>query len=118
MSPNQVIFLVLMGLFISSEFISLALMFYIGRTRVKEIDKVVYGYEFPHDSIFALMIRVPNYASGFLWKWSARRSGLEDKIEHFDKRFRWPFIAAFLLAIFGMVCLIIALLFEKYFGLK
>jgi len=116
MSTNLVISFVLAGLFVISAFLMIGLMFYIGRTRIKEIDKVVYGYEFPHDSIFALGLRVPNYGSAFLWKWSAKRSGLEGKIEHFDKRFRWPFIAAFLLMIFGCLMLIAAVLFDSYVG--
>jgi hypothetical protein len=89
-------------------------MFYIGKTRIKKIDKAVLGYEFPHDSIFALMIRIPNYASGFLWKWSAKRTGLEGKIEHFDTHFKWPFITSFILVFFGMACAILGILFDKY----
>lgn len=65
----------------------IALLFFIGKTRIKEIDKAVLGYEFPHDSIFALIIRVPNYAGGFIWKWSAKRTGLSGKIEHFTPIF-------------------------------
>ena len=57
--------------------VAIGLMFYIGRTRIKVIDKAVLGYEFPNDSIFSLIIRIPNYASGFLWEWSARRTGLK-----------------------------------------
>ena len=114
MSLNQFIFVTLMVLGLLAVFLMIGLMFYIGRTRIKEIDKVVYGYEFPHDSIFALGLRVPNYGSAFLWKWSAKRSGLEGKIEHFDRRFRWPFIAVFLLMIFGITTMILALLFDQY----
>lgn len=95
----NIIFIIVGLLAVMSSFIVIGLLFYIGKTRVKEIDRAVLGYEFPHDSIFALIIRVPNYAGGFMWKWSARRSGLEGKIEHFDKQFRWPFIAVMRLAI-------------------
>ena len=115
MNYLQIISFTLAGLFIVSISLSIGLMFYIGRTRIKEIDKAVLGYEFPHDSIFALMIRIPNYASGFIWKWSAKRTGLEGKIEHFDIKFRWPFIASFILVFFGMTCAIIGVLFDKYF---
>ena len=95
----------------------IGLLFYIGKTRIKEIDKVVLGYEFPHDSIFALIIRVPNYASGFMWKWSARRMGLEGKIEQFDRSFRWPFIATMVLVIIEMTSVIIAYILMKYLDL-
>lgn len=105
------------GLFLVSVASSIALMFYIGKTRIKEIDKAVFGYEYPNDSIFSLMIRVPNYASAFLWEWSAKRTGLKGKIEHFDKEFRWPFIASFVLVFFGLFCAFIGILFDKYYGL-
>ncbi len=95
----------------------IGLLFYIGKTRIKEIDKVVLGYEFPHDSIFALIIRVPSYASGFMWKWSARRSGLEGKIEQFDSRFRWPFIATMVLSIIEMTLVVVAYILMNYFDL-
>ncbi len=118
MTLNLIIGFVLAGLFVSAALLMIALMFYIGRTRIKAIDKVVYGYEFPNDSIFSLGLRIPNYGSAFLWKWSARRSGLEGKIEHFDKCFRWPFVAVFLLMIFGIILMVVMVLFEKYFGIE
>jgi hypothetical protein len=95
MTTYQAISLLFAGLFLATSFIAIILLFFIGKTRIKEIDKAVLGYEFPHDNIFALMIRVPNYASSFLWEWSAKRTKLDGKIEHFDKKFRWPFIACF-----------------------
>ena len=118
MSIGETIFLILSLIAVFCGFVFIGLLFYIGKTRIKEIDKVVYGYEFPHDSIFALIIRVPNYAGGFMWKWSARRSGLEGKIEHFDLRFRWPFIATMVLALTGMFLFIIAFFLMKYLGME
>ena len=96
---------ILFLLIVSTAFVSMVLTIYIGRTRIKEIDKVVYGYEFPNDSIFSLMLRVPNYGGAFVWEWSARRSGLEGKIEHFDNKFRWPFVADFFLMLIGGICM-------------
>ncbi len=95
MEIAQIILAVLALAAVTAAFLMIVLIFYIGRTRIKEIDKMVYGFEFPNDSIFALGLRVPNDGGAFLWKWSEKRSGLEGKIEHFDKRFRWPFIAVF-----------------------
>lgn len=117
MSADEIILLTLGSIFICSIFIAIALIFYIGRTRIKEIDKAVFGYEYPNDSVFALMIRVPNYASGFLWGWSAKRTGLKGKIEHFDMGFRWPFIASFILIFFGMICAIVGVVYKNYVGL-
>lgn len=116
MSIVEAISLAIFLLGILCAFIAIGFLFYIGKTRIKEIDKAVLGYEFPHDSIFALIVRVPNYAGGFMWKWSARRSGLEGKIEHFDTSFRWPFIVAMVLAITGMVSLIVGTLLKNHLG--
>jgi len=98
-------------------FIAIGLMFYIGKTRIKEIDKAVLGYEYPHDSIFSLMLRIPNYGGGFLWKWSAKRGKLQGKIEHFDSKFKWPFVLSFLLMMAGIFCLIISVLIGEYYNL-
>ncbi len=103
----------LSGLILS--FTAIGLMFFIGKTRIKKIDKVVYGYEFPHDSIFAQMIRVPSYGGAFLWEWSAKRSGLKGKIEHFDKSFQWPFKAVLVLSFVSIACFILAYIIQNYF---
>ncbi len=116
MSIGVTIALILVLLSMFCGLISFGFLFYIGKTRVKEIDKAVLGYEFPHDSIFALMLRVPNYAGGFMWKWSARRGRLEGKIEHFDAEFRWPFIAFMVLTIVGLSSLVIGIILQKIFG--
>jgi len=118
MSVGEIILLTMDLIWMCCGFLVIGLLFYIGKTRIKEIDKVVHGYEFPHDSIFALIIRVPGYAGGFMWKWSARRSGLEGKIEHFNNRFRWPFVATMVLSILAMVFLIIARLLQNYLGIE
>jgi len=117
MSIGEVISLILAFLGIFCWVIFIVLLFYIGKTRIKEIDKAVLGYEYPHDSIFALMLRVPNYAGGFMWKWSARRSGLEGKIEHFDRRFRWPFITVMMLLIIGFSSFFTGIILQKFFGI-
>lgn len=118
METEELILLVLFFMFIASGLLMFGLMFYVGRTRIKEIDKAVYGYEMPHDSIFFLILRVPNYGAAFLWKWGEDRSGLKGKIEHFDKRFRWPFIAVLLLAVCSVSFLALGVFIEKYFGLS
>ncbi len=117
MEAEKLIFVIFVMLAVLSGFIVIGLMFFIGKTRIKAIDKVVWGYEFPNDSIFALMLRVPNYGGAFLWKWSAKRSGLEGKIEQFDAKFRWPFKAVMLLTIFGITCSVMAGFVENYFDI-
>ena len=114
MNSLELIFIILglCGLILS--FIAIGLMFFIGKTRIKEIDKVVYGYEFPHDSFFAQMIRVPSYGGAFLWEWSAKRSGLKGKIEQFDKSFQWPFKAVLILSILSIICFVLAYVIQDY----
>lgn len=115
MNSLELTFIVLglCGLILS--FTVIGLMFFIGKTRIKEIDKVVYGYEFPNDSIFAQMIRVPSYGGAFLWRWSAKRSGLKAKIEHFDKSFQWPFKVVLLLSFLSIICFVLAYVIQNYF---
>jgi len=117
MESSQLIFLSLLFLVVGSAFLSIALIFYIGRTRVKEIDKAVYGFEMLNDSIFFLVFRVPTYGFAFLWKRYAKIVGCEGKIEHFDRHFRRPFIIVAVLTIFGSFMMIIALLFREYVGI-
>ncbi len=107
MEMGKLVFVALFLLGMICEVIAIGFIFYIGRTRIKEIDRVVLGYEFPNDSIFTLMLRVPNYAGAFICKWCARRSGLEGKVDHFSRKFRWPFIAVFILTFFGFFCMVI-----------
>lgn len=118
MSFYQILSFVFTGIFIFSGITAIILLFYIGKTRIKEIDKIVYGYEFPNDSIFALMIRFPSYAGGFIWKWSAKRTGLTGKIEHFDWRFRWPFVAIMILLIMMFVLAIVGTMTKNYLGIE
>lgn len=118
MAKAEFIFYILLIVILISGFSLIGLLFYIGKTRIKEIDKAILGYEFPHDSIFALLVRVPNYSGGFMWKWFARLTGLEGKIEHFDSRFRWPFIASLVLGIVGVILIVIATILMKYLELE
>jgi len=92
------------------QFISIGFLYYIGKTRIKEIDKAVLGYEFPNDSIFALGLRVPNYSGGFVSKWGAKRGRLTGKIEHFDSEFKRPFIIYYFLFM-GSIFFLLASIF-------
>ncbi|MCF6324509.1 MAG: hypothetical protein L3J89_09335 [Gammaproteobacteria bacterium] len=85
--------------------------------RIKQIDKAVYGHEFQDDNIVAIAIRTVNYGMPFLWKWHAKRSGLEDKIDQFDKRFRWPFITTLLMVPSMFIFMTLGLLFDQYAGI-
>ena len=102
-------------IFILGSFTTIGMVFYLGKRHVKEIDRVVYGHEFPNDSIFALLVRIPNYAGAFTFQWSAKRSRLADKIEQFDNSFRKPFIITYWLMIVSAGALLLGILIEKLF---
>jgi len=106
---------ILLIIFITGGIATIGMTYYLGKHHVKEIDKVVYGHEFPNDSIFALFIRVPNYAGAFAFEWSARRSGLVGKIDKFDAKFRRPFIFTFWLMIVSTTAMIVGFIIEKTF---
>jgi len=114
MPLNQVIYLAFAGLFVISTFLIIPLLFYIRNTRIKKMDKVVYGFEFPNDNIFAMFFRVPEYSLIFLSKLYTKKNGFEEKVAHLDKHFRWPFIAVSLLSAFNVFLIIIMTLFKKY----
>jgi len=84
MKTIDLIFLILGMSGVATSFTAIGLMFFIGKTRIKKIDKVVYGYEFPHDSIFAQMIRVPSYGGAFLWESLVLKAKLSILIKDFN----------------------------------
>ena len=80
-----------------ASFVAIGLTFYLGRNKIKEIDRLVYGYEIPGDSIFFQGQRMMNYGGAFTWRWSAKRAHLLHIRNHFDKKFELPFIITFCL---------------------
>ena len=106
---------ILFIIFLITAFTTIGMTYYLGRRHVKEIDRLVYGYEFPNDSIFALFIRVPNYAGAFTFKWSAKRSGLSEVIKNFDDKFRKPFVFTFWSMILSLISLLLAIFLDKTF---
>ena len=55
MTTAEAISLILAGITFFSMFLNFSLGFYIIKTRIKEIDKAVQGYENPYHSIFMSM---------------------------------------------------------------
>ena len=111
----QMIFAITFLFGIVCIFLSIGIIYYIGKTRIKEIDKAVIGYELPNDSIFTLGLRAPNYAFGFMWKWFARRTKLAGKIEHFDKQFQRPFLLVGWLSCIGGFFLVISSIIQEFY---
>ena len=89
--------------------------FYLGRTKMKEIDRLVYGYEIPSDSIFFQLLRLPQYGGAFTWHWAAKRSSLLHIRDNFDKKFQRPFIITFYLFITGFIAMILGVILDKFF---
>jgi len=87
----------------------------LGRSKVKEIDRFVYGYEITSDSIFYLILRLPAYGGAFAWRWGAKRSKLLHIRDQFDKRFQRPFIITFYLYTIGSVSMILLIIWDKFF---
>ena len=109
MSIWQILSLVFVSVFIGCAFIGIAFVFYLGRTRVKQIDKLIYGFEIPHDSIFFKLQRVPSYGAACAWHWGAKRSGMLKIRDQFDKDFQKPFIITFWLFVVGTVSILIGI---------
>ncbi len=111
----EIVSLALGVIFLVSSLLMFLLLVYIGRRRVKQVDLAVLGYELPTD-VFSLFLRVPNYAGAFSSRFFARRVKLAGKIEHFDRRFRWPFVVIHWLVVTGLCAMIVGVFIEKHLG--
>ncbi len=115
MRDDELIFLCLLGIGLICAFVSIFITIYLGRTKIKEIDRVVLGYEISSDNILHLGIRMMNYGGAFAWRWSAQRSGILPIRDHFDKKFQRPFIINYWLVFAGTFFLALAILWQKLF---
>lgn len=115
METEKIFFLVLFILGMICCLISLVMLAILGRSRMKEVDEYVYGHKFEHDSIFFQIARVPQYLTVFSSRWFSKRTGQLDFYEHFDSKFKKPFLISFYLVVIGMLFLIVAVFFEKYY---
>ncbi len=115
MQINLIVAICLGVVFFASAFAAIGMTFYLGRSKVKEIDRLVYGYEITSDSIFYLILRLPPYGGAFAWRWGAKRSHLLHIRDKFDKQFQRPFIITFYLYTIGSVFLILFVIWDKFF---
>ncbi len=95
--------------------ITFVMLIVLGRTRMKEIDKYIYGHEFEHDSIFFQMARLPQYISVFASRWFAKRTGQLEFYEHFDKKFKRPFLVAYMIVILGVLLMALSWVITEYY---
>ncbi len=114
MRDDELIFLCFLGVGLICGFIFIFMTFYLGRRRIKEIDRVVFGYEISSDSIFYQGLRLMDYGGTFAWRFYARRIGKEWMRERFDKKFQRPFIIRFWLMIIGVLSFSVAGILHEY----
>lgn len=97
-----------------SNFSYILMTFYLGKIKIKKIDRLVYGCEIASDSIFFQLIRLPKYGGAFSSHWVAKRSHLLEIRDHFDKKFQRPFIIAHHLLLTGGISMVLLFLLDKF----
>ncbi len=115
MTPIQLFGFIIGAMSFLCIFAAIGMTFYLGRTKMKEIDKLVYGFEIPSDSIFFMMQRMSHYVGPFVCRWCAKRSGSLYIRDHFDKKFQRPFIITHYLFVIGGSLMILAVVLDKFF---
>lgn len=115
MPAAELFFLILLFVFAVCIFAAMCMVFYLGRNKVKSIDRLVYGFEIPSDSIFFQWQRVPHYGGAFASRWFAKRVGLLHIRDHFDKQFQRPFVITEYLLLIGGSLGILAVVLDKLF---
>ena len=95
--------------------IGIGVAFYLGKNKIKDIDRLVYGFEIADDSIFFYGLRLMNYGGAFAWRLGAKRSKLIYLREKFDKKFQRPFIIYFYLMVSGGFSAILLFILSKFY---
>ena len=103
----------------SCDVLALWVCFYLsdilsGQEKIKEIDRLVCGYEIPSDSIFFQGFRMMNYGGAFAWRWAAKRSQLFYIRDQFDKKFQWPFVIYYWLVYTSFFSMFLAVILHKF----
>jgi len=115
MATEKILFLAFVALFIICAIVSFVMLIRLGRTRMKEIDKYIYGHEFEHDNIFFQMARLPQYITVFSSRWYAKRTGQLEFYGHFDKKFKRPFLVAYMIVMLGALFMGLAWIVKEYY---
>jgi hypothetical protein len=78
-----------------------------------KVEILLFGYSMNNDmSMITTGFAAMNYGGAFLFKFSARRSKLEDKIDNVPENLRRPFKIVFISTFVGVFCLIIGGIFS------
>ncbi len=116
MMPSvEFVFWMLAILALICGFLAIGMTFYLGRNKLKEIDRLVYNHEILYDSIFYLILRLPTYGAAFSCRWCAKRSHLLHIRDRFDKKFQRPFIITHYLFMFAGIVMIVLIVWDKMF---
>ena len=114
MPYNEIIYLSCISIILLCGLIVIGMTFYLGHSKVKEIDRLAYGYEIEGDSIFFKIMRIPHYGGAFAWYFYARRCHLLEIRKHFDKAFQRPFIVTFCLGWFGAIGMVVLYILDEF----
>lgn len=82
---------------------------------MKEVDEYIYGHKFEDDSIFFQIARLPQYLTVFSSRWLAKRTDQLEFYEHFDKKFKRPFLISFYLVVLGWALVFITWIIDKFY---
>ncbi len=115
MSLNQLIYFSIWIFIAICGFMAIGMTFYLGRSKGKEIDRLVYGHEISSDSIFYKILRLPNYGGAFASRWLAKRTHLLHIRDQFDKKFQRPFIITHYLFMVGGISMVLLFILDKLF---
>ena len=115
MTLNQLIYACIWLFIFLCGVVAIGMTFYLGRSKVKFIDRLAYGYEIEDDSIFFKIMRIPHYGGAFAWYFYARRCHLLEIREHFDKKFQLPFIITFYVGWTGAIGIAVLYVLDKLF---
>ena len=111
----QIITSILALVFVLCGFAVIGMAIYLGRSKVKEIDRLVYGSEIDSDSIFFKIMRIPHYGGAFSWRFYARRSQLLEIRDGFNRRFQLPFMITFYLGWVGFFSMVAGIVLDEFF---
>ena len=115
MALNELIFTCVWLAIFLCGFAAIAMTFYLGRSKIKEIDRLVYGQEIPSDGISFQIMRLPKYGGAFASHWIAKRCHLLHIRNHFDKKFERPFIITHHLFMIGFIVMILLFVLDKLY---
>ena len=115
MHDCEVFFWALTVLAGGSGCITFGMIFYLGRTKMKEVDRLIYGFETQGESFSLQAQRMMDYGAVFTWRWHAKRAERLYVYDHFDKKFKRPFIVTYYLFWVTAILMVILYILDEWF---